>query len=356
MIDSTKNFLLLILIALGVNFARGQSGDSARLKISGYAEIYYSYDFNRPLSNDRPVFIYSHNRHNEVNANLAFVKAAYDDGIVHGNLALMTGTYANANLAAEPGVLKNIYEANIGLQLCSKVMVDAGILPSHIGFESAISKDCWSLTRSILADNSPYYESGVRVTYTPSSQWTLVGLALNGWQRIRRVNGNSTPALGTQVTFKPNDNITLNYSTFLGNDKPDSVRQTRFFNNFYAIIKFSERFGLTTGFDFGVEKKGITQKGSYTWYSPVLIARYKLTEHWTIAGRMEQYADKNGVIIVNDFKMNGISFNLDYAPGRNALLRIEGRWLKSHNNYFQEHNGGFRDQNFCLSTSLALSF
>jgi len=351
-----KNFLFLTILALGVNFAQGQSGDSARIKISGYAEIYYSYDFNRPLSNDRPAFVYSHNRHNEVNANLAFVKAAYDDGIVHANLTLMTGTYANANLAAEPGVLKNIYEANIGLQVGSKVIVDAGILPSHIGFESAISKDCWTLTRSILADNSPYYESGVRVTYTPNKQWTLIGLALNGWQRIRRVNGNSTPALGTQIIFKPNDNITLNYSTFLGNDKPDSARQTRFFNNFYAIILLSDRFGLTAGFDFGAEKKPSAEKGTNTWYSPVLIARYKLADQWALAGRIEQYADKNGVIVANDFKMNGFSLNLDYAPRSNALFRIEGRWLKSQNNYFLEHSGAFGNHDFCISTSLAFSF
>ena len=31
-----------------------------------------------------------------------------------GQIALAAGTYMNANYAAEPGVLKNIYEANAG--------------------------------------------------------------------------------------------------------------------------------------------------------------------------------------------------------------------------------------------------
>ena len=70
--------------------------------------------------------------------------------------------------------------------------ITAGIFTSHIGFESAVSKDCWTLTRSILADNSPYYESGARLTYTSNNnKWLISALALNGWQRIQRPAGNS---------------------------------------------------------------------------------------------------------------------------------------------------------------------
>ena len=47
------------------------------LTISGYAEAYYQYDFNKPSDNNRPGFIYSHNRHNEFNMNLGFIKANY---------------------------------------------------------------------------------------------------------------------------------------------------------------------------------------------------------------------------------------------------------------------------------------
>ena len=49
------------------------------------------------------------------------------------NIALAVGTYMNANYAAEPGVLKNIYEANAGVKISNNknIWVDAGILPSH---------------------------------------------------------------------------------------------------------------------------------------------------------------------------------------------------------------------------------
>ncbi len=43
-------------------------------------------------------------------------------------------------------------------------------MPSHIGFESAVGSDCWNLTRSILAENSPYFESGIKLNYTNKKQ------------------------------------------------------------------------------------------------------------------------------------------------------------------------------------------
>lgn len=118
---------LIIAIALLISNA-SFSQDENKIKISGYIETYYGYDFNKPEDNNRPGFVYSHNRHNEVNLNLGFIKANYDNGTVRGNLALMTGTYANANLAAEPGVLKNIFEANGGYKLSKTInlWIDAG--------------------------------------------------------------------------------------------------------------------------------------------------------------------------------------------------------------------------------------
>ena len=95
----------------------------------GHVEVYYSYDFNKPIDNNRPSFIYSHNRHNEFNANLAFLKVSYNPDRVRANIAIAVGTFMNANYAAEPGVLKNIYEANAGVKISKNknLWLDAGI-------------------------------------------------------------------------------------------------------------------------------------------------------------------------------------------------------------------------------------
>lgn len=331
-------------------------------KVSGYVEAYYCYDFNQPDNHNRPGFIYSHNRHNEVNLNLGFIKAAYNTSKVRANLALGTGTYMNANYSAEPGVLKNIYESNVGFKLSKKknLWVDAGIFASHIGFESAISKDCWGLTRSILADNSPYYESGVKLTYvTDSSKWLFSAMILNGWQHIQRPDGNNTPAFGTQITYTPNSNITVNYSTFIGNEKPDTAIQMRYFNNLYGMFHFSKMFHLTAGFDFGLEQKSKGSSAYNLWYSPVIIAKIAFNDKWSVAGRAEYYSDENGVIIAtgtkNGFQTMGYSLNLDYKISDNAVWRIEARTLKSKDDVFIK-NADVTNTNSFITTSLSVSF
>ena len=360
-----KNLLLSALGLAIIQPALAQDSTTTKspFTISGYAEAYYNYDFNRPQSNTTPGFLYNFNRAGEVNLNLGFIKANYSTDRVRANLALATGTYMNANYAAEPGVLKNIYEANIGIKISknSNLWLDAGIMPSHIGFESAIGEDNWTLTRSLMAENSPYFETGLKLGFTSKDEKLyLAAMYLNGWQRIQRVDGNTTPAFGTQVTFNPSAAVTLNYSTFIGNDKPDSTRLMRYFQNFYGIFQLSDKLALTTGFDFGIEQKSKGSSDCNTWLVPAVILRYSPAERVNLAARAEYYQDKNGVIIstdtANGFQTWGLSANVDYAILPNVLWRIEARNFSSKDAIFNSRMTGGKSANAFVTTALMVAF
>ncbi|WP_290790736.1 porin [Flavihumibacter sp. UBA7668] len=332
------------------------------LTISGYVEGYYSYDFNQPSNNNRPDFLYNFNRHNEFTINLGFIKAAYVTERTRANLAAGVGTYMNANYAAEPGVLKYILEANAGYKLSSKnnLWFDIGILPSHIGFESAIGKDNWTLTRSLVAENTPYFESGAKLTYTTKDGKLLVSaMALNGWQRISRVDGNSLMSWGTQVTYKPTDKFTFNYSTFIGTDKPDTARLWRYHNNLYGIFQITDKVGLIANLDYGLEQNSPNSNKLNQWYTPVAILRITPNSNWAIAIRGEYFSDQNGVIIgtgtANGFKTFSGSVNLDYRPLPAILLRIEGRHMNSKDAIFTKENMA-RNNNSAISFSTSIAF
>jgi len=357
-----KKIFLGLAFIKSMNILAQDNTKANPLTISAYVEVYYSYDFNKPANNERPSFFYSHNRHNEFNLNLGFLKGSYDEERIRANLALAAGTYINANYAAEPGVLKNIYEANAGVKISKKknLWIDAGIFASHIGFESAVSKDCWALTRSILAENSPYFESGAKLTYTTDNdKWIVSGLLLNGWQRIKRLDGNSLMSFGTQLQYKPNAATTFNYSNFIGTDKPDSARLMRYFHNFYGIFNVTGKLGITAGFDIGSEQKAKGSSSMNTWYTPVLILKYAVNNKWTVAARAEYYNDRNGVIIAsgtpNGFQTSAFSFNLDYAPLKNAIIRLEARTLNSKDNIFTKGNEFVNTDSF-ITASIAVSF
>lgn len=354
-----KLFVLVAVLTTGL-YAHAQ--ETPQIKVSGYLETYYGYDFNRPADNNRPGFVYSHNRHNEVNLNLGFIKGSFENGSIRANLAVMAGTYTNANLAAEPGVLKNIYEANAGLKLSKtlNLWLDAGVFASHIGFESAVSKDCWALTRNISSENTPYYESGAKLSYTTSDgKFAATLLYLNGWQRINRQNGNSKPAGGLQLSWKPSDKITVNYSNYLGTEGLDAVELSRFYHNVYGIFQLTDKLGLNLGLDYGTQQRSKGSSARSELLSPVAIVQYILADKWKLAGRIEHYQDKNGVFIAtgtpNGFKTTGYSANIDYAPISNAVLRLEGKLYNSKDKIFIKNNQTV-NTNAAITASIAVSF
>lgn len=357
-----KKIILSALIAFSFCTLQGQEKLKNELTFSGYMDLYYSYDVGKPDNHTRPIFFYNYNKSNELNLNLALVKVNYSTENIRANLALMAGTYPEYNLSAEQDLLKNVFEANVGVKISyhHNLWIDTGIIPSHIGFESAIGKDCQTATRSVLAENSPYFETGVKIGYTSlSGKWYLAGMYLNGWQRIQKVEGNQTPAFGTQLTYKPSDRVILNWSTYVGNEQPDRDKRWRYFNNFYGQFKLTDKTNITAGFDVGSEQSDVNSTQYNTWFSPVLILQYKPTAKIHLAARGEYYSDEKGVIIPketpNGFKTYGVSANFDYVVTDNVLFRLEARKLSSKDEIFIR-NELPTDMNTFVTTSLAVSF
>lgn len=352
-----KVFIIIVLSISMCSFAQGNP-----IKFFGNAEIFYAYDFNEPRNHIKQNFLYNYNRHNEFNLNLVMVKANYETENVRTNLALMSGTYATDNLSAEKDVFKFINEANIGFKISKtkNLWIDAGILPSHIGWETAVGKDNLNLTRSLAAENSPYFETGAKISYTSESgKWLVSALIINGWQRIARVEGNQTLAFGHQITYKPNEKVTINSSSFVGNDKPNSEKKMRYFHDFYVINQWNEKLQTVFGFDIGAEQK---EKGSSRynlWFSPNFLVKYQLNEKMAIAGRAEHFSDKKNVIISPQnnlgFQVFGISANVDYQIQKNILWRIEVRNFNSKDFIFLKNNN-FSKNNLVLTTSISAWF
>lgn len=92
----------------------------------------------------------------------------------------------------------------------------------------------------------------------------------------------------------------------------------RYFNNFYAQFKLTERFGLITGLDLGIQQRSKGSSEFDFWYSPVLIGQFTVSQNWKAAIRAEYYQDQTGIIIptetINGFRTSGLSLNMDYSP------------------------------------------
>lgn len=344
-----KLFLCGLLLACFLAPGFCQRPDS--LVFSGYAEAYYGYDFSRPANHERPFFIYNHKRHNEISLNLLLARAAYASARVRGALGVMFGTYPHYNLAAEPGLQRLVYEASLGVRLSERhpIWLDVGVMPSHIGFESAIGADCWTLSRSLMAENSPYFEAGARLSYTnPAATLYAAGLVLNGWQRVWRPDGFQRPSFGLQLTYRPSAYLTLNYSNFLGYDRPDSLRSFRHYHNFYAVFA-KNRWGLTAGLDLGSDLSTDALRHRGTWLTPVVIARRQVGRAAWLAVRAEYFRDKTPVLLAEQAAVMGFSVNLDRQLTEKVLWRTEYKVFRADGPLFKGHH-----ENHALLTALCL--
>lgn len=314
-----------------------------KFKIQGYGEMYYSESFPNFETSEKPDFIFNHKKNNSLSVNLAFIKASYTKQNFRSTISMMFGDYSRYNLQNEPNWAKPILEANAGFKISKtkNIWIDAGVLPSHIGFESAISTDCHTLTRSILAENSPYFETGLKITYTSKSE-TFYGsvLIVNGWQKIETSKFTKHPALGFQLNFKPSTFLTLNYSNFFGTEKADSLHSFRLFHNLYAIYEPNKKISCISGLDIGTDKYNKSKYG--VWFSPVIILRYKPKDKISVALREEYYSDPNQLMIItntkNGFQTFGTSINFDFQIANNFLWRIEGKSYLARDTIFNNSN------------------
>ncbi|MGZ3864181.1 MAG: porin [Bacteroidia bacterium] len=333
---------------------------SPTIKFTGFVDAYYAFDFNNPKNHEVSApLIYNYRRHNEFNINLALVSAGYSSDKIRAKIGLMAGTYAQYNYAAEQELLKHVYEANAGMRLAKNIWFDAGIFASHIGNESAFSITNPTLTRSMMAENSPYYQTGAKITYDAGKKWLFSVLVLNGWQNIQETPDNSNKPVCTQITFRPTDKIELNSSTFIGNEKPDSAKQMRYFHHFYITTHFTPRIYLSAAFDYGIQERYKDKANFDNWSASSVILKIKIAPKVHAALRGEYYSDAQQVIVSTGTpygaEITGTSLNFDFIPKEGALFRVEGKMFNATNNIFTSSNG-MTNQAFILTTAFMVSF
>lgn len=346
---------LFLILCVGVS-ALAQEKKELKIDFSGYLEVYYAFDFSHPTAQQKLPFMYNYNRHNEFNVNLGLLRAKVEYDNVYGSFAIHSGTYVEDNYANE--TTKIINEAYLGIYLDKnkKSTVEVGILPSYIGFETATSASNLTLTRSLLAENSPYFMTGIKYSYKPNDKWMLAGLLTNGWQRINKPNKNNAPALGSQVVYKPSEKSVFNWSTFMGKELYNNHFAMRYFSNLYWDNTWNSKWRTIVGFDYGLQKDAVNEE-NLTWMSPVIMAQYSLSSKWQMAFRTEYYQDEDNVLIASNtqFKTLGFSLNMDYLINDKVKLRTEARYFRSDEAGFIESNN-LLNQNFFLTSSLSFEF
>jgi len=313
--------------------AHAQRSDTVTtIRLNGFVDAYYAYDTARPADGERR-FTTQPVRHDEVNVNLAWLGVTVERKRTRAHVALQAGTSVQANYAGEPtngatsgpAVSRFIQEAVVGIRLRDRVWIDGGIYSSYIGLESWSSSDNPTYTRSFVADFTPYYLSGARLTWQATPKLSAQLHLTNGWQNISE--NNRSKSAGVRLDYSLNPATVISYANFVGNERPSGRKQElRVFNQLMAKGR------LPTGTSWQAQLDVGNQRGR-TWYGAVAIAKQPLTPAVALVGRVERYADPHQIIVEtaqpNAFVGSSASVGVDVEVDAGVRWRSELRTLQT---------------------------
>jgi hypothetical protein len=231
---------------------------------------------------------------------------------------------------------------------------------AHTGLEGWITRDNLAYTRSLIADFSPYYEAGVKLTWSPSPALTAQLDILNGWQNIS--NYNAPPAVGSRVDYVASPNLTLSYDNFFGDVAADSLSaQYRLYHDFIVQFAATGRWQLSGMLSLGTQGRSAPSGKAAMWYGASVFAKFRLCPNVGLVARLERYADPDQVIVLTGlpdaFRTTGTSVGVDVTLDPRVLWRTELRGFRSDAAVWPtRRSGDFAANDWFAVTSLALTF
>jgi len=322
-----------------------------RVKVGGMVDVYGAYNWNRP---DDGVLEESFipgtgstgKRANAFDLNLAALDLSMAPEPVGFNLSLVYGTGTQVVHVAEPrgdGDLDEVsaydlvYRASVAanVPIGTGLLVEAGIMPSHIGFEGFYSKDNWNYTRAWLGEMSPYYQCGISVGYKVNDNVSVKALVLNGWQNVSE--NNRAKALGTQVAFTAGA-LSLSVNTFFGPEQTDNTRDWRSFGDLVVSFAATDWLSLAAQADVGYEERAGADDP--IWHGYAGFVRVSPTDWLNVALRGEIFRDpENGI---SGFRQTlwEVTGTLELRPWEHLSVKLEARYDESDAEVFAGRDTG----------------
>ncbi len=367
--------VLLIVFSLFNNDASSQvvntgfndttKGSSlSKFSFNFYVDTYYGASFKSNNSNPIPYMV-SMNQNRQFNINIGIVDIRYQSKNFRARLMPGVGSYMNANYANEKGIAKNIVEASAGILLSKKhnAWLDVGVLGSPYTNESAISKDQLMYTRSLGPEYTPYYLTGAKLSVAINKKVNAYLYLISGWQKIT-IPSNSI-AIGTQVEYRPNDKLLVNWNTYFGNEYSieNPIYSNRYFTDVYFIYNANKRLTLSSCLYVGIQERynGIYDKRNIGWGQINFIGKYNFSNRFSLSGRLEKFIDPQSIMVlpitgIKGFNTSSVALCTNYSINKHFLWRTELRMFSSKNLVFEDQNGNATQKMNWGITSLAISF
>jgi hypothetical protein len=321
-----RSLLAALLLLVGVVALAGDPPPP--VAIHAWIDAYYAWkaDHPRPKLNFFTGVGTTAHRADRLALNVAALDVSRDAKPFGFHLTLVAGDSADVVHAGEPHPrrqpVRNIYQASISYNapLGRGLLLEAGVYPSHIGFEGLFTKDNWNYTRNWLGEFSPYYQTGIKASYAWSEQWSGRVDILRGWQLID--DNNSAPAIGTQIAYS-GSRLSASFNTFVGPELPHDNKHLRTFGDLVATYKITPK--LTAGASLDRGRQEYPGGAAANWLGVAAYGRYAVNDRTALAVRVERFRDPRGGISGFAQTLTGATLTYEVRPTPHLNLKFEGR-------------------------------
>jgi hypothetical protein len=333
--------LLLFYSALWSSAYAQEESPPNPLKLSGYVDSYYFYNFNGTTSNlgasgfER---IFDHNA-NSFQIGLAQLKTTYTTNKVEGVIDLAFGNHsdlANYGNALSPigrefgssGLA--LKQAYISWFITEKLKLTAGQYGTNIGYEVIDAPVNFNYSLSNLFGNGPFYHTGAKLDYAVSEKLAFMVGVTNGLDT--KEDFNKKKGVQAQIFLQPvaNWSVYLNYfGSDEGTDEKNYVKWFDLATSYQVTPKTLLGLNATTG-----------ANATGKWSGAALYAQHSFTDIFSLGTRIEHFNNKEGGIYLVDAEgqgvaTTGVTLTGSFALSPNLLLKPEYRFDSYNHGKFE---------------------
>ena len=312
--------------------------------ITGYVDAYYGYYTDSVGPGNYQKFPTVSPRSNTPGLNLAQVSVQYIGQKIRAIGTIHYGDLPNATWATP---YNNIQEMHVGFKLCNKLWIDGGFFRTHFGTELLSPAENITSSATVGTYHEPYYQSGLRLNFSPTSKLDINAYLLNGYNVF--IDNNNKKSVGLAINYAVNEYLGLGYTNYMGDDAAagSAVKQFRFHNNLF--LNYTKRkFRMQIGGDYCLQQNSdLATRSKYaSMYSALATFRYQCAPKLGVYFRGEIFSDPDGYMSTTfidnkgkatGYKLTGYTAGLEIKPTAESYVKVEGRYLQMDNSQYIFH-------------------
>lgn len=317
------------------------------LDFSGYVDVYYSYNANRPsnIANGQTNDLYNFNdKTDQFNLSAAKLSVNHDPDPVGVHVDLIFGRtnvlMHNGNDNATDNYIEQAY-ISAKPHRAHGAEIDFGQFVTSAGAEVIETMNNWNYSHSLLfAWAIPYYHFGVRSSVPVTKAWTVGFQLVNGWNNVVANNGGATVGLTSAYT-QPKYTWNVNYYT--GPSNNDTQKGYRNLIDTTVLLTPTAKFNAYINYDYGQNRSpGFDDNPSASphWQGIAFAARQQVSAKGTVAARYEYFDDNQGYSTGSTQDIQEFTATYEYKWLSGVLARAEIRHDWSSAAFFHHGDTG----------------